>query len=123
MIVTEGGKNIYPEDIETAFDGLAVKEYCIFAANYIWPAKSLGREMLILVLRLDQGPDGQVQEFTETLKQEIVAHNRTLPDFKRIGGCLAWEKDFPRTAAMKIKSIALAEEIRKVLSRAAIVEL
>ena len=123
MIVTEGGKNIYPEDIETAFDGLAVKEYCIFAANYIWPAKSLGREMLILVLRLDQGADGQVQEFTETLKQEIVAHNRTLPDFKRIGGCLVWEKDFPRTAAMKIKRIALAEEIRKVLSRAAIVEL
>src|SRR5207244_9129608 len=37
MIVTEGGKNIYPEDIENAFDGLPVKEYCIFAANYLWP--------------------------------------------------------------------------------------
>ena len=34
MIVTEGGKNIYPEDIETAFDGLPLKEYCVFAANY-----------------------------------------------------------------------------------------
>ena len=31
MIVTPGGKNIYPEDIETAFDGLPVKEYCVFA--------------------------------------------------------------------------------------------
>ena len=40
MIVTEGGKNIYPEDIETIFDGLAVKEYSVFAANYIWPKKS-----------------------------------------------------------------------------------
>src|SRR5271169_1549163 len=37
MIVTEGGKNIYPEDIETVFDGLPVKEYCVFAANYVWP--------------------------------------------------------------------------------------
>src|SRR5947209_5635705 len=27
MIVTEGGKNIYPEDIEAVFDGLPVKEY------------------------------------------------------------------------------------------------
>ena len=44
MIVTEGGKNIYPEDIETAFDGIAVKEYCMFAANYMWPRKELGRE-------------------------------------------------------------------------------
>jgi hypothetical protein len=46
-----------------------------------------------------------------------------LPDYKRVGGCLVWEKDFPRTAAMKIKRIALAEEIRKVLSRAAVVEI
>jgi long-chain acyl-CoA synthetase len=123
MIVTEGGKNIYPEDIETAFDGLPVKEYCVFAANYIWPAKNLGHEMLILVLRLEAGQEGQVAEFSEQLKQEIIARNRRLPDFKRVGGCLVWEKDFPRTAAMKIKRLVLAEEIRKTLSRAAVVEL
>jgi long-chain acyl-CoA synthetase len=123
MIVTEGGKNIYPEDIETAFDGLPVKEYCIFAANYIWPAKGLGHELLILVLRLEQGQEGQAQELNEGLKEEIAARNRRLPDFKRVGGCLVWEKDFPRTAAMKIKRVALAEEIRKTLSRAAVVEL
>jgi long-chain acyl-CoA synthetase len=123
MIVTEGGKNIYPEDIETAFDGLPVKEYCVFAANYIWPAKNLGHEMLILALRLEPGQEGQVSEFSEQLKQEILARNRRLPDFKRVGGCLVWEKDFPRTAAMKIKRLVLAEEIRKNLSRAAIVEL
>src|SRR5881394_352099 len=55
MIVTEGGKNIYPEDVETIFEGVPVKEYCIFAANYLWPEKTLGRETLILVLRLDAG--------------------------------------------------------------------
>jgi long-chain acyl-CoA synthetase len=123
MIVTEGGKNIYPEDIETTFDGLPVKEYCVFAVNYIWPAKNLGQEMLILVLRLEPGQDGQASEFSEQLKQEIIARNRRLPDFKRVGGCLVWEKDFPRTAAMKIKRLVLAEEIRKTLSPAAVVEL
>jgi long-chain acyl-CoA synthetase len=123
MIVTEGGKNIYPEDIEIAFDGLPVKEYCIFAANYIWPAKSLSHEMLILVLRLEPGQEGQAQEFNEALKAEIAVRNRRLADFKRVGGCLVWENDFPRTAAMKIKRVALAEEIRKTLSRAAVVEL
>src|SRR6266853_784330 len=123
MIVTEGGKNIYPEDIEATFDGLPVKEYCVFAVNYIWPAKNLGHEMLILVLRLEPGQDGQASEFSESLKQEIIARNRRLPDFKRVGGCLVWEKDFPRTAAMKIKRLVLAEEIRKTLSRAAVVEL
>jgi long-chain acyl-CoA synthetase len=117
MIVTAGGKNIYPEDIETTFDGLPVKEYSIFAANYIWPGKSLGNEILVLVVRLEPG-----QEFDTALKQEIVTRNRALPDFKRLGGCVVWDKDFPRTAAMKIKRMALAEEIRKTLSRAAVVE-
>ena len=112
MIVTEGGKNIYPEDIENAFDGLPVKEYCIFAANYIWPAKSLGNEMLVLVLRLETGTGIQLG----ALKQEIVARNRRLPDFKRVGGYLVWDKDFPRTASMKIKRMVLAEEIRKTLA-------
>jgi long-chain acyl-CoA synthetase len=118
MIVTEGGKNIYPEDIEATFDGLPVKEYSVFAANYIWPAKGLGQEMLVLVLRLEPG-----HELTEALKQEVMARNRKLPDFKRVGGIVIWEKDFPRTAAMKIKRIGLSEEIRKVLSRAAVVEI
>ena len=118
MIVTEGGKKIYPEDIENIFDGLPVKESCIFAANYLWPAKTLGREMLVLLLRMEQN-----QEFSDTLKEEIVARNRRLPDFKRVGGYVLCNKDFPRTASMKIKRNELAEEIRKFLGRAAVVEL
>jgi long-chain acyl-CoA synthetase len=117
MIVTEGGKNIYPEDVETAFDGLPVKEYCVFAANYVWPKKELGGEMLVLVVRLEN------QEFTDSLKDEIVARNRRLPDFKRVTGYVIWGKDFPRTASLKIKRNELAEEIRTSLERSAVKEL
>jgi len=118
MIVTEGGKNVYPEDIETVFDGLPAKEYCVFAANYLWPAKALGREMLVLVLRLEQN-----QEMTEALRNEIVTRNRRLPDFKRVSGYAIWNRDFPRTASMKIKRTVLAEELGKTLDRGAVVEL
>jgi long-chain acyl-CoA synthetase len=118
MIVTEGGKNIYPEDIETVFDGLPVKEYCVFAANYVWPQKELGREMLIMVLRLEQN-----QHFDSVLLQTIIERNRRLADFKRVGGYVIWEKDFPRTASMKIKRQALAEEIGKAAERGAVVGL
>ena len=118
MIVTEGGKNIYPEDIETVFDSLPVKEYCVFAANYVWPAKTLGHERLIFVLRLDQN-----QEFTDALKNEIISCNRRLPDFKRVHGYVIWNQDFPRTASMKIKRTILAEEVGKTLDRGAVVEL
>jgi len=112
MIVTEGGKNIYPEDIENVFDGLPVKEYCIFAANYIWPAKSLGKERLVMALRLEPG-----QQFSNGIVDELNARNRRLPDFKRVGGYLIWDKDFPRTASMKIKRAELAADIGQRLDR------
>ena len=118
MIVTEGGKNIYPEDIETVFDGLPVKEYSVFAANFVWPKKELGRESLVLVLRLEQN-----QKFDDRVLEEISTRNRRLADFKRVGGYLIWEKDFPRTASMKIKRQELAEDIGKSVERGTIVEL
>ena len=119
MIVTEGGKNIYPEDIETVFDGLPVKEYVVYAANYLWPAKELGsREALVLILRLEQS-----QKFDSALLEDISTRNRRLPDFKRVSGYLIWERDFPRTASMKIKRQLLAEEIGKIFEKAAIVSL
>jgi len=108
MIVTEGGKNIYPEDIESAFDGLPVKEYCVFAENYIWPRNELGKESLMIVLRLEQN-----QQFDAALQETLSARNRRLPDFKRVNRYMIWDKDFSRTASMKIKRQALAEEIAK----------
>jgi long-chain acyl-CoA synthetase len=118
MIVTEGGKNIYPEDIETVFDGLPVKEYGVFAANYVWPKRELGGERLVLILRLEQN-----QSFDSKLLEEISARNRRLPDFKRVSGYLVWEKDFPRTASMKIKRQVLAEDIGKTVEQGAVVGL
>jgi long-chain acyl-CoA synthetase len=118
MIVTAGGKNIYPEDIENVFDTLPVKEYCIFAANYLWPAKSLGQELLVLVVHLESN-----QELTDRLQAQMSEANRRLPDFKRVGGYLLWSGDFPRTASMKIKRAALAGEIGKSAGRAAVVAL
>jgi long-chain acyl-CoA synthetase len=118
MIVTEGGKNIYPEDIETVFDGLPVKEYAVFAANYVWPKKELRKEGLVLVIRLEQN-----QKFESSLLDDISMRNRKLPDFKRVSGYLVWDKDFPRTASMKIKRQVLAEEIAKSVQKNAVVEL
>jgi long-chain acyl-CoA synthetase len=118
MIVTEGGKNIYPEDIESAFEGVAVKEHCIFAANYLWPQKNMTGEKLVLVLHAETN-----QEVTPSVVDEAAARNRRLPDFKRVNCYLVWDKDFPRTASMKIKRNELAEQIRAAVDRSAVKEL
>ncbi|NOT61317.1 MAG: AMP-binding protein [Acidobacteria bacterium] len=119
MIVTEEGKNVYPEDIENAFGKLPVKEYCVFAANYIWPERSMLGEKLVIVLRLNEG-----QTFTDELKRQLAQMNSTLLNFKRVSGYVIWDEDFPRTASMKIKRIALADAMRaKVDRQAALQEL
>jgi long-chain acyl-CoA synthetase len=106
MIVTEEGKNIYPEDIEAAFESLPVKEFCVFAANYIWPKRSMVGEKLVLVLHLEQG-----QQFSDQLRADINARNNRLLNYKRIYGVILLDEDFPRTASLKIKRNVLAERL------------
>jgi long-chain acyl-CoA synthetase len=113
MIVTEEGKNIYPEDIEGAFDSLAVKEVCVFAADYVWPRRSMVGEQLVLVIHLESG-----QEFTEELRREIVERNNRLLNFKRVHGLVVFADDFPRNASQKILRDALKERLA-MLDRAA----
>ena len=104
MIVTEEGKNIYPEDVESVFEGLPAKEFCVFAANYIWPKRTMSGEQLVLVLRLEAG-----QQIDEPLRHEINTRNQRLLNYKRIHGVVLFDEDFPRTASLKIKRNVLAE--------------
>jgi len=109
MIVTEEGKNVYAEDVENAFEGLPVKEFCVFAANYIWPSRSMVGEKLLLVVNLGSG-----QTFTDDLKKEIVARNNRLTNYKRVHGIVVYNADFPLTASLKIVRPRLAEQLGKL---------
>src|SRR5258707_4085248 len=109
MIVTEEGKNIYPEDIEATFESLPLKEFCVFASNYVWPKRSISGEQLILVIHLDNG-----QALTKELQAEIIHRNNRLLNYKRVHGIALYEADFPRTASLKIKRNELAQLLGKL---------
>ena len=115
MIVTEEGKNVYPEDVESAFAGLAVKEFCVFAANYIWPEQSMVGEKLVVALHAENG-----KPVTDATLADLTERNRKLANYKRVSGYVLWDRDFPLTASMKIKRPMLAEEIRAVMKREAV---
>jgi long-chain acyl-CoA synthetase len=118
MIVTAEGKNIYPEDIENVFESLPVKEFCVFAANYLWPQCTMTGEQLVLVLHPDPG-----QNVNGAIGSEVERRNQRLLPYKRVSGYVLWPEDFPRTASLKIKRNVLAEQIGRQLDRSAVQQL
>ena len=97
------------------FESLPVKEFCVFAANYIWPKRSMAGEKLVLALHLD--PE---RKYDDELRREINARNNRLLNYKRVHGVVLLDEDFPRTASLKIKRNVLAERLAKLDSAAAI---
>lgn len=108
MIVTSGGKNVYPEDIESVFEELPCKEFVVMASNYVWPTTKLGKDCLLGVVRL--------QEDSSLFAEALRVKNLLLPDYKRLRGLVVWKEDFPRTASLKLKRECLAEQMRECLT-------
>lgn len=107
MIVTPGGKNVYPEDIEAAFDGVdGVEELCVFASGFVWPGVALTDEQLVVAVRFEDDAD------TDQALAELARRNQRLADYKRVAGWLVAPEEFPRTASMKVKRRQLAEQLR-----------
>ncbi|HXH05132.1 MAG TPA: AMP-binding protein [Vicinamibacterales bacterium] len=117
MIVTEGGKNVYPEDVEAVFEGGPGAERAVFAAAYLWPGRARD-ERLVLVVGVDRGGD-----LSEADRAELAARNLRLAPYKRVAGLVVWREAFPRTASMKIRREALAEQIRARLGPETVVAL
>jgi len=102
LIVTEGGKNIYPEDLETHFGEIPAEDFAIFAADYVWPRQGLKGEQLFAIVR--DGKDGWADYLRE--------RNRKLPAHKRLHAVIEWPDEFPRTTSFKLKRRALAQTLR-----------
>jgi len=112
IIVTAGGKNIYPEEIEAKFEGSrVVKEILVLGK----PPEERGAELAeevgavavpdLEAIAAEQGEQcARDRELVRTLvKAEIERVNRSLPPFKKISDFALRDEEFEKTSSKKIK--------------------
>lgn len=110
MIVTPGGKNVYPEDVESAFHQIrGIEEFCILAKRLIWNNSDLTEDSMIMIVK----PKDDIR--ASELLNHIRERNRSLSEYKRVSELLVWNLPFSRTASLKIKREELAQVIAKSL--------
>ena len=81
MIVTEEGQKYLSRGYRNASSrAFRVKEFCVFAANYLWPARTMVGEQLVLVLHPKPGKTIAEQYCRDRRAQpapaELQAHQR-----------------------------------------------
>lgn len=106
VIITDNGKNIYPEEIESLIDqSEVVKESLVYSKKL-----DNGREILAAEVVVEDEVLKRIKEYPE-LKNEILqvvndylkSVNEVLPEYKRVHDVELREEEFPKTTTMKIK--------------------
>ena len=102
LIVTAGGKNIYPEELEREYQtSPAIAEICVMSADLIEKGR-IGIHAIILP-NVEYLKSQQLLDAPQLLKDELTRIGLTLPPYKRITGLSLIKEPLPRTRLGKIK--------------------
>jgi len=102
LIVTGGGINVYPEEIETALSRVAgVRESCVIGLP-----RGGGEEVHAVIV-----PDASGRPLNEIVNEV----NRSLDELQRITGFTCWpETELPKTTTLKVKKFVVREKLLAV---------
>ena len=102
LIVTSGGKNIYPEELEKEYQSSpAIVEICLISGELM----EQGREGIHAIILPDFEflKTQKLLDVPQHLKYELTRIGMTLPPYKRVTGISLVKEPFPRTRLGKIK--------------------
>ena len=102
LIVTEGGKNIFPEELEADYQtSPAIAEICLIGAN----CAGEGAEGIhaVILPNFDYLNAQKVLDIRRYIKDELTRISLTLPPYKRITGISLIKEPLPRTRLGKIQ--------------------
>ncbi len=117
LIVTGGGKNIYPEEIEARFEGSRVVQAVLVVGRK--KAGQSAEDIFAVIhpdydaIQEDNPGAGIDDEFVESkVRTEVQAANRGLEPYKKISGFVIRKDEFEATATKKIKRYLYTEYTR-----------
>ncbi|MCD6454968.1 MAG: AMP-binding protein [Candidatus Aminicenantes bacterium] len=121
VIVTKGGKNIYPEEVEEALlRSDFVKEVLVISTNN----PTTGAEELQAIVYPDfdlvyetlekQGKQVSEDKIYELIGSEIKKYSQDLADYKRVRSFVIRDEEFPKTTSQKIKRHLFYGEAKRV---------
>ena len=115
VIVTQNGKNIYPEEIENLLKDIEEISECMVYGKEIEGQKELIITALVLpnydYVYKTYGKDFPQEEIRKVIWAKIKEINKTLSTYKTVKALEIKEGDFAKTTTMKIKRY---EEIKKI---------
>ncbi len=106
VIIGASGENIYPDEIENTFTGIAGVEMMTVLGT-----GGRGLEQVTLVLTLGDGM--QNADLRRQIRAEVEERNRTLPSAKQVRCVLCTAEKLPLSGSMKVKRVELRKRIEQ----------
>ncbi len=100
VIVTAAGKNVYPEELERKFAGIAgVKELCVVG---VWDEETMGERPHLVIVPEPQWASSseKLREFEQRVRQEVQRRSQSLPSYQRIAQIHIVTDELPKTVAL-----------------------
>ncbi len=127
LIVTEGGKNVYPEEIEDAFQ-LYYDVEQIMVRGYVANAETKSEEIEALVypaddllarIKVERGAAANDQKVYNEIKLIVDKVNKNLQPYARISKITILEEPLEMTTTRKIKRGAVGKIVKAVKGKVA----
>ncbi len=104
IIVTDAGKNVYPEEVEFRYRGIpGVQELVVLSM----PASGRGESVYAVVVPQPGATEPQLEQ----IRSAIAARSADVPSYQQIAQVEFWWADLPKTATLKVKRGKLREAL------------
>ena len=111
LIVTGGGKNVYPDEVEDLYTGLP--HTAELAVVGLPSARTLGEEVHAVAVLDHRARDLDPQETEERIRQRAYALSRDLPTWQRIARLHVQRRPLPRLDDGRVDRSALREDLQR----------